>query len=106
MFKKIKTPTPAQARKMSADGLKRKTKAAVNDCIKTLNRYIEIAAEEGRCYTNTWFVNKSGYLTEEAFNRVTKHFQRLGYMVEVKVSQPDDPAYNLLEFRITLNWEE
>lgn len=105
MFKKIKTPTPAQARKMSADGLTRKTQAAVNECIKTLNRYIEVAAEEGNCYTQTYFYNRSGYLTEMAFNRVAKHFQRLGYMVDVQVIQPKD-AYEYLEFHIKLNWEE
>lgn len=106
MLKKLKTPSPAQARKMSADGLKRKSLAAIKNCVSELNRYIEVATEEGRYCTSTYFVNRSGYLTETVFNEVVKHFQRLGYLVEVKVIQPKDPVYDMLEFRITLNWEE
>ena len=47
MFKKHKTPSLAQARKMSKDGYNRRTKAVIDSCINTIDRYIACSAENG-----------------------------------------------------------
>ena len=39
MFKKHKTPSLTQARKMSKDGHNRRTKTVIDSCIDTIDRY-------------------------------------------------------------------
>ena len=106
MFNNLKTPSVSKARKMSEKGSSHKTQTVINDCIKTINRYIEVATEEGTYSTHTWFNNRSGYLTEEAFDKVVKHFTQFGYKVKVKVLPPQDPRCDTLEFQISINWEK
>ena len=106
MFSNLKTPSVSKARKMSEKGSSRRTQTVINDCIRTINRYIEVATEEGTYSTHTWFNNKSGYLTEAAFDKVVKHFTQLGYKVKVKIFPPQDPQYNSIEFQISVNWEK
>lgn len=105
MFKKHKTPSLAQARKMSKDGYNRRTKAVIDSCINTIDRYIACSAENGDYYTYVWFHNNSGFLTPTAMEVVKEHYSKLGYSIKIR---NDDPEFDgdREHYQVDLNWED
>ena len=110
MFKKHKTPSLAQARKMSKDGYNRRTKAVIDSCINTIDRYIACSAENGDYYTRTWFHNDSGFLTPAAMEVVKDYYSKLGYIIEVVDDRAkfDGPefGYDREHYQVTVSWKE
>lgn len=105
MIKKNKTPTLTKARKMSAQGLSRRTNAVINSCINTINSHIDCAAENGEYNTRTWFCNNSGILTPVAIEKIVTHFSKLGYSVDTTELEKRD-EYAVEEYCIRVSWEE
>ena len=105
MFKKHKTPSLTQARKMSKDGHNRRTKMVINNCIDTINRYIVCSAENGDYYTCTWFHNNSGFLTPAAMEIVKDYYSKLGYIIEVIDDGPEFDG-DREHYQVTVSWEE
>ena len=105
MFKKNKTPTASQARKMSAQGLSRRTNAVIDSCINTINNRIDCAAENGEYSTTVWFSNNSGILTPMAIMVISAHFSKLGYSVDGTELEKRD-EYAVEEYCIRVSWRE
>ena len=105
MFKKNKTPTASQARKMSEMGLSRRTNAVIHSCISTIDGRINCAADNGEYSTTVWFANNSGVLTPTAIMVISAHFSKLGYRVEgTEVEKRDE--YAMEEYCLRVSWEE
>lgn len=105
MFKKIKTPTSAQARKMSKEGYSKHAQMAIDSCVSTLDRYIACSAADGRYSTTTWFYNNSGFLTPSAMEIVKAHYSKLGYTIEIKNDGPEFDG-GREHYQVDLSWEE
>lgn len=105
MFEKHKTPTPAQARKMSKEGYSKHTQRVIDSCIDTLDKYIACSAKEGRYSTAAWFHNNSGFLTPSAMEKVKAHYIKMGYTIEIEASSPEFDG-DREHYQIELSWEE
>lgn len=105
MFKKHKTPTPAQARKMSREGHSKHTKIVIDNCINTLDRYIACAAADGRYSTTAWFHNNSGFLTPAAMEVIKGYYSKLGYNIEIEDNGPEFDG-DREHYQVDLSWEE
>ena len=105
MIKKNGTPTLAKARKMSAQGLSKRTNIVINSCINTINSRINCAADNGEYSTTVWFSNNSGVLTPMAIEKITTHFSKLGYYVDGTELEKRD-EYAMEEYCIRVSWEE
>ena len=105
MFEKYKTPTPAQARKMSKEGYSKHTKIVIDNCINTLDAYIACAADEGKYSTITWFHNNSGFLTPAAMEVVREYYSKLGYAIKVVDNGPEFDGGREY-YQVELNWKD
>ena len=105
MFKKHKTPTPAQARKMSREGYSEHTRTVIDNCINTIDRYITCAAADGRYSTTAWFHNNSGFLTPAAMEVVKGYYSKLGYNIEIENSGPEFDG-DREHYQVDLSWED
>lgn len=105
MFKKHKTPSLAQARKMSKDRCNERTKAAIYSCIDTIDRYIVYSAKNGDYYTCNWFHNNSGFLTPAAMEVVKDYYSKLGYIIEIVYNGPEFDG-DREHYQVTVNWKE
>ena len=104
MFKKHKTPSLAQARKMSKDRCNERTKAAIYSCIDTIDRYIVYSAKNGDYYTCNWFHNNSGFLTPAAMEVVKDYYSKLGYIIEIVDNGPEFDG-DREHYQVTVNWK-
>lgn len=105
MFKKIKTPTSAQARKMSREGYSKRTKVVIDSCISTINRYIACSAENGDYHMCTWFHNNSGFLTPAAMEVIKEYYSKLGYAIKVVDNGPEFDG-DREHYQVELNWKD
>lgn len=105
MFKKHKTPSLTQARKMSKDGHNRRTKTVIDSCIDTIDRYIACSAENGDYYTCIWFHNNSGFLTPAAMEIVKDYYSKLGYGIKVVDDGPEFDG-DREHYQVIVSWEE
>ena len=105
MFKKNKTPMPAQARKMSKEGYSKHTQIVIDSCVGTLDRYIACSAADGRYSTTAWFHNNSGFLTPSAMEIVKAYYSKLGYTIEIRNDGPEFDG-DREHYQVDLNWEE
>ena len=105
MFKKHKTPSLAQARKMSKDRCNERTKSAIYSCIDTIDRYIVYSAKNGDYYTCNWFHNNSGFLTPAAMEVVKDHYSKLEYIIEIVYNGPEFDG-DREHYQVTVNWKE
>ena len=105
MIKKHKTPTLAKARKMSAQGLSRRTNAVINSCINTINNRINCAADNGEYSTTVWFSNNSGVLTPAAIGAISAHFSKLGYRIDGTEMEKRN-EYEREEYCLRVSWGE
>ena len=105
MFKKHKTPSLAQARKMSKDGYSRRTKAVIDSCIDTIDKYIACSAANGDYHMCTWFHNNRDFLTPMAMEVVKDYYSKLGYIIEVAVDGPEFEGDGE-HYQVTLNWKD
>ena len=105
MFKKNKTPTASQARKMSEMGLSKRTNAVINSCINTIDGRINCATDSGEYSTTVWFSNNSGVLTPAAIGVISAYFSKLGYRVEgTEVEKRNE--YEREEYCLRVSWGE
>mgnify|MGYP003300518714 CR=1 FL=1 len=74
---------------MSKDGYNRRTKAVINSCINTIDKYIACSAENGDYSTCTWFHNNSGFLTPAAMEVVKEYYSKLGYSIKIRDDSPE-----------------
>ena len=105
MCKKHKTPSLAQARKMSKDGCNRRTKAVIDSCINTIDRYIVCSAENGDYNMCTWFHNNSGFLNPAAMEVVKGYYSKLGYNIEIENNGPEFDG-DREHYQVDLSWED
>lgn len=105
MFKKHKTPSLAQARKISKNGYNKRTKAVIDSCINTIDRYIVCSAENGDYHMRIWFHNNSGFLTPAAMEMVKDYYSKLGYIIEVVIDGPEFDG-DREHYQVTVNWKE
>jgi hypothetical protein len=105
MFEKHKTPSLAQARKISKDGHNRRTKAAIDNCINTIDRYIACSAENGDYHMCTWFHNNSGFLTPAAMEVVREYYSKLGYIIKIVDDGPEFDG-DREHYQVELSWED
>ena len=103
MFKKHKTPSLAQARKMSKDGYNRRTKAVIDNCIDTIDRYIACSAANGDYHMCTWFHNNSGFLTPSVIAEIIELFKAEGYSVTAE--QTEDREDYPENYYIRIDWD-
>ena len=104
MFKKHKIPSSTQARKMSEEGGRRRTKATIDSCIKTIALSIESATENGYFDTHVYFRNNTEFLNLTTIAVIKEYYTKLGYVVEVTL---DEPRYKGDEsYTIRISWEE
>ena len=104
-MKKNRTPSLAQARKMSEKGRNRQTKAAIDNCIDTIDRYIACSAENGDYHTCAWFHNNSGFLTPPAMEVVKEHYSKLGYSIKIRNDGPEFDG-DREHYQVDLSWED
>ena len=104
MIRRTKALPAKEARVASEKGLKRRTNTVINSCIETLNKHIEISAENGAYSSHTWLHNNSGVLTLNTMNIIADYFRSAGYSVKVEQTK-NDPTF-AEEYFIELNWED
>lgn len=104
MMKRAKALSAKEARIASEKGRVRRTNEVINNCIRTLNRHIDIATMEGEYIAHTWFHNNSGVLTLDVMNIIADHFRKVGYLVKVKQTEEGPPFVE--EYFIEINWED
>ena len=104
MFKKHKTPSLTQARKMSKDGYNERTKAVIDSYIDTIDRYIVYSAKNGDYHTCNWFHNNSGFLTPAAMEVVKDYYSKLGYIIEIVDNGPEFDG-DREHYQVTVNWK-
>ncbi len=104
MLKRAKALPAKEARVASEKGGVKQTNKAINNCIETLNRHIEVATAAGEYSAHTWFHNNSGFLTLNAMNIIANHFREAGYSVTMEKTE-NDPVF-VEEYFIELDWED
>ena len=102
MLKKNKPLPIKKAREYSQKGYIRHTNAVKNNCIGTLNHFIEAAGEAGETNTGTWFKNTSGFLTPTVIAEIVESFKEAGYAVEITKSDELRDFY--AEYFIKVSW--
>ena len=105
MFKKHKTPTPAQARKMYKEGYSKHTKRVIHSCVDTHDKYISCAAADGRYSTTAWFHNNSGFLTPAAMEVIKEYYSKLGYIIKVVIGEPEFDG-DREHYQVELSWKD
>lgn len=105
MFKKHKTPTPAQARKMSKEGYSKHTQRVIDSCVDTLDKYIACSAADGRYSTTAWLHNNSGFLTPAAMEVIKEYYSKLGYIIKVVIGGPEFDG-DREHYQVELSWKD
>ena len=105
MFKKHKTPSLAQARKMSKDGYNRRTKAVIDSCIDTIDKYIACSAANGDYHMCTWFHNNRDFLTPAAMEVIKEYYSKLGYIIKVVIDGPEFDG-DREHYQVELSWKD
>lgn len=103
MLKKIKPLSIKKAKEYSRKGHIRRTNAIKNNCINTINRFIESASDAGETHTGTWFKNNSGFLAPSVIVEIAELFKAEGYSVTVE--QTEDREDYPEEYYISIDWD-
>ena len=103
MLKKIKPLSIKKAKEYSRKGNIRRTNTVKNNCISTINRFIEAAGEAGETHTGTWFSNNSGFLTPSVIEETVELFKAEGY--NITAEQTEDSKDYLENYYIRVDWD-
>ena len=103
MLKKIKPLSIKKAKEYSRKGNIRRTNTVKNNCISTINRFIEAAGEAGETHTGTWFSNNSGFLTPSVIEEIVELFKSEGY--DATAEQTEDREDYPENYFIRVDWD-
>ena len=95
MMKKIKPLSIKKAKEYSRKGNIRRTNAIKNNCINTINRFIEAAGEAGETHT--------GFLTPSVIAEIVELFEAEGYSVTAE--QTEDRKDYPENYYIRIDWD-
>ena len=103
MLKKTKPLPIKKAKEYSRKGNIRRTNTVKNNCISTINRFIEAAGEAGETHTGTWFSNNSGFLTPSVIEEIVELFKSEGY--DATAEQTEDRKDYPENYFIRVDWD-
>ena len=103
MLKKTKPLSIKKAKEYSRKGNIRRTNTVINNCISTINRFIESAGEAGETHTGNWFTNNSGFLTPSVIAEIVELFKAEGY--NITAEQTEDREDYPENYFIRVDWD-